>query len=101
MIELGFLKRYDSIKKLIEFGANGYFPLFDNNIYTQTLSFRKMTKTDRLKAKGLLKKMSHHDSLEKQKVLFSTFQDKEKEIVAFALMEMIEGKILDGNPQIQ
>jgi hypothetical protein len=101
LVELGFLKRYESIKKLIEFGANGYFPLFDEAIYDETCLRRKMTKSDRLKAKSLLKKISGHNNLEKQKVVFSSFNIDEKTIVAKVLLEMVEGKILDANPQIQ
>ncbi len=101
MIELGFLKRYDSIKKLIDFGASGYYPLFDQDIDHQEAAVTKMTKADRLKAKSLLKKISGHNNLQKQKVLFSSFQEVEKLIVAKALMEMVEGKLLDANPHLQ
>ncbi len=101
MIELGFLKRYDSIKRLIDFGSNGYFPLFENDIYNDGFQNVKMTKSDRLKAKSLLKKISGHNNLEKQKVLFSSFTDIDRVIVAKALLELIEGKLLDANPHLQ
>ena len=101
LVELGFLKRYDSIKKLIEFGANGYYPLFDKDVVASEAATKKMTKADRLKAKGLLKKISGHNNLQKQKVLFSSFQEIEKVLVAKALMEMVEGKLLDANPHLQ
>ncbi|EQC46329.1 hypothetical protein M900_1064 [Bacteriovorax sp. Seq25_V] len=60
-----------------------------------------MTKSDRLKAKSLLKKISGYNNLEKQKVLFSSFTDLDRVIVAKALLELIEGKILDANPHLQ
>lgn len=101
MVELGFLKRHDSIKKLIEFGANGYYPLFDTEVNPNEAAAKKMTKAERLKAKSLLKKISGHNNLQKQKVLFSSFQELEKVIVAKALMEMVEGRILDANPHLQ
>lgn len=101
LVELGFLKRYDSIKRLIDFGANGYYPLFDKDIDTAQAANKSMTKAERLKAKSLLKKISGHNNLQKQKVLFSSFQEIEKVIVARALMEMVEGKILDANPHLQ
>lgn len=101
MIELGFLKRYDSIKRLIDFGSHGYFPLFESDIYADCFQNVKMTKSDRLKAKSLLKKISGYNNLEKQKVLFSSFTDIDRVIVAKALLELIEGKILDANPHLQ
>lgn len=101
MIELGFLKRYDSIKRLIDFGSNGYFPLFEGELTHQEFIELRMNKGDRLKAKSLLKKISGHNSLEKQKVLFSSFSAIDRAIVAKAILELIEGKLLDANPQIQ
>lgn len=101
MIELGFLKRYDSIKRLIDFGTNGYYPLFEDISMHERFEEVRMTKAQRLKAKSLLKKISTHNNLEKQRVLFSSFEEMDKYIVARALMEMVEGKILDANPQLQ
>lgn len=101
MIELGFLKRYDSIKRLIDFGANGYYPLFEDISINSQFEEIRMTKAQRLKAKSLLKKISTHNNLDKQRVLFSSFDDTDKFIVARALFEMVEGKILDANPQLQ
>lgn len=101
LIELGFLKRYDSIKRLIDFGANGYFPLFEDIAMGSNFEEVRMTKAQRLKAKSLLKKISSHNNLEKQRVLFSTFDEIDQYIVARALVEMVEGKILDANPQLQ
>lgn len=60
-----------------------------------------MNKADRLKAKSLLKKISGHNCLEKQKVLFSTFTDSDRALVLKAFLELIEGRILDANPQLQ
>ena len=101
MIELSFLKRYESINKLIEFGKNGYYPLFDSDHYKKVLCDKKMTKLEKLKAKGLFKKMSGVSNLNDQKILFLSFKKKEKEIVMKVLIELVEGKILDGKPQIQ
>lgn len=101
MVELGFLKRYDSIKKLIDFGTNGYFPLFDQEVYLENIGIKKMTKADRLKAKSLLKRISGQNNLEKQKVVFSSFAEGDKTIAAKALLELVEGKILDANPHLQ
>lgn len=101
MIELGFLKRYESIRKLIDFGSNGYFPLFDGELTHTDFIQLRMNKGDRLKAKSLLKKISTYNTLEKQKVLFSSFSSIDRAIVAKAIIELIEGKLLDTNPQIQ
>ena len=101
MVELAFLKRHDSIKRLIHFGTNGYYPIFDSEVDYPGIANLKLTKSDKLKAKSLLKKISHHDNLEKQKVLFSGLKAKEKNLVARALMELVEGSLLDANSHLQ
>ncbi len=101
MVELSFLKRHDSIKRLIHFGTNGYYPIFDSEVDYLGAASLKLTKTDKLKAKNLLKKISHHDNLEKQKILFSSLNISEKNIVARALLELVEGSLLDANSHLQ
>ncbi|MEE3080135.1 MAG: hypothetical protein VX341_12420 [Bdellovibrionota bacterium] len=101
MIELSFLKRHDSIKRLIHFGSNGYYPIFDSEVDYTGIAGLKLTKSDKLKAKSLLKKISNHDNIEKQKVLFSSLCVTEKRIVARALMELVEGSLLDANSHLQ
>ncbi len=101
MIELSFLKRHESIKRLIDFGSKGYYPIFDNEIDLSYITSLKFTKNDKLKAKSLLKKISNQKTLEKQRVIFSSFCKDERQIAAKALLELVEGAMLDENLHLQ
>lgn len=91
-----------SIKSLVELGAKGLFPLFEKEwIWKARQNSKKLTGNEKVKAKGLLKRISQHQSLDSQKTILISLNEEERNIFIRAFMKMVENKILDLKQELQ
>ncbi len=99
-----FYDRNDrSIKSLVELGAKGFFPLFDNNWLNDFYAEqpKRLTGNEKVQAKKLLKRVSKHRSLERKKTVILSMNQEERHLILKAFFKMVENKILDTKPEIQ
>lgn len=89
-------KQDKSIKTLVELGANGYFPLFENN-WLQDVSNpnKKLTGNEKVKAKNLFKRVLQHKSIERKKTVVFSMCEEDRVLFIKAFLKMVEGNILD------
>jgi len=62
---------------------------------------KNLTGNEKAKAKTLFKRLCEHRSLERQKTVFLSLNDKDRSLFIRAFMKMVENKILDQAPELQ
>lgn len=94
-----------TINSLIEWGTQGYYPLFDRD-WLGALTpapgqkLRRLNINEKGKVKTILKRLATQASFERKRtVLFSLTAD-ERSIFIRAFMLAVEGKILDSSPEL-
>ncbi|MDD0853103.1 hypothetical protein HBN50_08345 [Halobacteriovorax sp. GB3] len=93
--------RQESIKKLIEFGKMGFYPLFDESwMLGLSKNNSPMSQKDQERAAGLLKRLTQHRTIERQKTVLFTMKETDRELVMKTLIKLVEGKILDETPML-
>lgn len=91
-----------SIKSLIELGANGFFPLFEENWFLQKeMKEKKLTGNEKVKAKKLFSRVAGHRGINRKKTILLSMTQEEKTLFMRAFMKMVEMKIMDSKPGLQ
>lgn len=94
-------RKSPSMNSLIEMATNGHFPILENEwinaIFTEK---KKLNESEKKKAQKILKRVSEHRSLERQKTVIFSMNDSERSLFIKAFMNLVEGRILDEKPQI-
>ncbi len=94
----------ESMKALIHLGTQGHFPLFHSSWLTdpelKEKKFHKITGLERARAKKLFNRVSKHRQLEHKKTVVLSMLDDDRKLFMKAFFKLVEGKILDQNPEI-
>ena len=91
-----------SIKSLIELGANGFFPLFEEKWFLQKeLKEKKLTGNEKVKAKKLFSRVAGHRGINRKKTILLSMTEEERNLFMRAFMKMVEMKIMDSKPGLQ
>lgn len=85
-------------------GTHGHFPLFHecwlNDPEFKAKRLQKITGLERARAKLLFQKVSKHKKLEHKKTVVLAMRDEDRFLFIKAFFKLVEGKILDKNPEI-
>ncbi|WP_127717636.1 hypothetical protein [Halobacteriovorax sp. HLS] len=94
-------RKSPSMNSLIEMATNGHFPILENewinSIFTEK---NNLSDAERKKAQKILKRVSEHRSLERQKTVIFSMNNAERTLFIKAFMNLVEGRILDEMPQL-
>ncbi|GAB4010511.1 MAG: hypothetical protein Fur0010_03340 [Bdellovibrio sp.] len=98
-----FYHRTDrSIHHLVELGTYGHFPIFEMEWIKEIgHNRRKLTGNEKVKAKKLLERLCDHRSIERKRIVISSMNDDDRQLVVRAFLKLVEGKILDRRPELQ
>lgn len=103
-MELDAARPEDSMKRLIELGTQGFFPLFHSSwieeLDISNKKFQKFTGVERTKAKKLFQKLSQHRTLEHKKIALLAMTIDDRKLFIKAFFKMVEGKIIDQRPDL-
>ena len=95
-------KNSRSLKSLVAIGAEGLFPIFEKEwILEARKTTRKLTGNEKVKAKGLFKRIGEHDSLERKKIALAEMGDEERVLFVRAFMKMVEDRVLGLGKDLQ
>lgn len=102
-VSLEFYHRTDrSIHHLVELGTYGHFPIFEMDWIKEIgPNRRKLTGNEKVKAKKLLERLCDHRSIERKRIVISSMNDDDRQLVVRAFLKLVEGKILDRRPELQ
>ena len=91
-----------SIQQLIDLGTKGFFPLFyDTWVHDAKGNDDKgLTSHEKRRAKLIMQKLQKHKSIERKKTLLLSLDSKERNYFIKAFLKMVEGKILDEQPEL-
>lgn len=94
----------ESMKALIHLGTQGHFPLFHPSWLLgpelKEKKYSKITGLERARAKKLFLRVSKHRQLEHKKTVLISMDDEDRKLFMKAFLKLVEGKILDQNPEI-
>lgn len=94
-------RKSPSMNSLIEMATNGHYPIIENSwITTHRDQAKKLTEAEKKKAQKILKRVSEHRSLERQKTVIFSMKDCERNLFISAFLNLVEGRILDENPTL-
>lgn len=90
------------LKKLIELGTQGLFPLFDDSPCNSSFELLRnpieqspLNLDEKKRAKALFKRLAGHRTIERQKIVIFSLPDRDKILLLKAFLKMVEGRILD------
>jgi len=101
-LELPRRKNEQSLKTLVQLGTKGFFPLFYDNWIEEHADFKtsKLTSQEKTKARQIMQKLVKHKSIDRKRTLLLALEDKERKTFIKAFMKMVEGQILDEEPEL-
>lgn len=89
------------MNSLIEMATHGHYPIIESSwINTHKETSKKLSEADKKKAQKILKRVSEHRSLERQKTVIFSMNDSERSLFITAFLNLVEGRILDENPTL-
>ncbi|OUR97802.1 hypothetical protein A9Q84_06270 [Halobacteriovorax marinus] len=89
------------MNSLIEMATHGHYPILENEwINTIIAKGKRLSESDKKKAQKILKRVSEHRSLERQKTVIFSMSEKERSLFIKAFMNLVEGRILDEKPHL-
>ena len=92
----------ESWKSLVELGTKGFFPLF-LPAWIEEVFARKSKRPkhkDEARALEVMNRISRHRSLERKKTVLLDMDDGDRDSFIRYFIKMVEGRILDTNPEI-
>ena len=91
-----------NFKSLVELGTKGFFPLFYDSWLHEAKkeSTKKLSSHEKRMAKAIMKKLHKHKSIERKKTLLLSLDSKERIYFVKAFLKLVEGKILDEQPEL-
>ncbi|EQC49481.1 hypothetical protein M899_1649 [Bacteriovorax sp. BSW11_IV] len=95
------MNREESIKRLVELGKAGFYPLFDDSWFFELAKNNTpLNAKQQEKAKSLIKRLGQHRSLERQKTVLFSMPEEDRNIIMKTFLKLVEGSILDEAPQL-
>ena len=91
-----------NLKTLIEIGSKGFFRLFESN-WKESIKLASSlspTKNDIKKIKKVLYKIGEYKSIERQRLAIGSLPDEERSLFIKEFVQMVEGYILDEDPNL-
>ncbi len=89
------------MNSLIEMATRGHYPILESAwINTHQDQAKKLTEAEKKRAQKILKRVSEHRSLERQKTVIFSMNDQERNLFISAFLNLVEGRILDENPTL-
>lgn len=89
------------MNSLIEMATHGHYPILENewinNIITEG---KRLSETEKKRAQKILKRVSEHRSLERQKTVIFSMDENERTLFIKAFLNLVEGRILDEKPHL-
>jgi len=94
-------RKTPSMNSLIEMATHGHYPILENEWINDIVSEgKRLTESEKKKAQKILKRVSEHRSLERQKTVIFSMNEKERSLFIKAFLNLVEGRILDDKPQL-
>jgi hypothetical protein len=97
------LKKDNSFQTLVNLGTQGFLPLFEG-LLTSDMSEKEnsaLTVAEKKKANKLIDRVIKHRTLERQKTVVFAMDEVDRKLLIRAFIKIVEGKILDNEPQLQ
>lgn len=94
-----------TIKSLIEWGAQGHYPLFDRD-WLGALEvpngkrLKALTINEKGKVKSILKRIAQQNSFERKRTVLFSLSTEDRTTFIRAFMRAVEGQILDKSPEL-
>lgn len=86
---------------LVEMGTRGYFPILTSEWINQVSKEpRKLNLKEKKKAKTITQRLLQHRSFERQKTVLLTLSEEDRKLFIQSFFKMVEGKVLDGSPEL-
>ncbi len=94
-----------TMKSLIEWGAQGHYPLFDRDwlgLVTTSSGTRlkALTINEKGKVKSILKRIAGQKSFERKRTVLFSLNEDDRQTFIRAFMNAVENKILDNAPEL-
>ncbi len=102
-MEINLKERDDNLKPIFNLAMKGLFLFFDSS-WTSELSStelqKKFTQNEKAKIKKILKRISFHKSIDRQKSILLSLAKEERILFFKHIMKVVETKTLDSNPHL-
>ena len=97
-------RKEKTMEQLIKMALVGHLPLFESDWISESNiedQDQKLSRREKNRARKLINKILQHRTIEKQRTVVISLDEKDRALVIKSFMKIVEGKILDGDPLLQ